>query len=114
MFDQAYQLLQDETLQVTGAASGKIRGTVAAKKDGLLYTSIPYESGWKVFVDGKKADLTLVGDALIGVRLAQGEHTVEFTYAPLHVYLGVLLSAAGVCLFVLVCVMDRKKQLFAG
>lgn len=114
VFDQAYQLLQDETLQVTGAASGKIRGTVAAKKDGLLYTSIPYESGWKVFVDGKKADLTLVGDALIGVRLAQGEHTVEFTYAPLHVYLGVLLSAAGVCLFVLVCVMDRKKQLFAG
>ncbi len=109
VFDRAYQLLQDETLHVTGSASGKIQGTVTAKKDGLLYTSIPYETGWKVRVDGKKADVTLIGDALIGVRLAAGEHTVEFIYAPLHVFLGVLLSAAGVGIFALICVMERKK-----
>ena len=110
VFDQAYERLKDETLQVTESAAGKIRGTVAAKKDGLLYTSIPYETGWNVRVDGKKADLTLIGDALIGVRLSAGEHTVEFTYAPLHVYVGALLSIVGAGIFVFVCMTERMRE----
>lgn len=114
VFDQAYELLKDEVLVVTESAAGKVKGTVVAKKDGLLYTSIPYEAGWNIYVDGKKADLTLIGDALMGVRLSAGEHTIEFRYAPLHVYLGALLSITGVGMFVFACFMDRKKRFIAG
>lgn len=111
VFDQAYDLLKDEVLNVSAYSSKSIKGTISAKQDGLMYTSIPYETGWNVYVDGKKAEITLIADALIGVKLTGGEHVVEFKYAPLYVYLAVFVSIAGIGLFVCICILDKKKHL---
>lgn len=111
VFDQAYDLLKDETLEVTEWTSTYLKGNITVKKDNLMYTSIPYEKGWKVYVDGERAEITPIADAFIGVMLPEGEHTVEFKYSPGHVYFAVILSLMGIGIFVLVVVMDRKGKL---
>lgn len=110
VFDRACELLQDEALEVTEFASRSLKGTIRVKKDGLMYTSIPCEKGWKVYVDGKRAELVPVLDAFIGVRLPEGEHTVAFVYSPDHVYLAVFLSFLGLGIFVLTGVLPRIRQ----
>ncbi len=110
VFDKAYSRLQDEVLQVTEKTSKNVKGIATAKQDGLMYTSIPYEPGWKVYVDGKKADIKLVGGALMAVTLTQGEHEIEFKYAPTYVYAAALLSLSGVVLFIGICIMEKKKK----
>lgn len=112
VFDHAYELLKDEVLNVTESTSKSIRGTITAKQDGLMYTSIPYETGWNVYVDGKKADITLIADALAGVKLSAGQHVVEFRYSPIYVYLAVLISGIGIGIFVFICIWDKKKKFF--
>ena len=114
VFNKAYDILKDEVLDVTEYTSKSIKGKIAAKKDGLMYTSIPYEPGWKAYVDGKKVDIKLVGGALMAVSLAEGEHEVEFLYAPAHVYVAALLSVAGIGLFIGICIVDKKKKLFSS
>ena len=49
-------------------------------RDGLLYSSIPQNGNWSVSVDGKEANIVLIGDCMIGVPLAEGDHTVTFIY----------------------------------
>lgn len=107
-FDRAYALLADEALNVTEQTSRSLKGSITVKKDNLLYTSIPYEKGWKAYVDGRRTDVILIADVFMGVALTKGEHTVEFVYSPGHVYFAIGISVTGIAAFGLVCALERK------
>ena len=79
-FWAGYEKLAASTLELTSFENTFLEGTILCDRDGLLYTSIPQNGNWKVQVDGKDADITLVGDCMIGVNLSEGEHTVSFVY----------------------------------
>ncbi len=109
VFDRAYNMLKDETLDVTKFTSRSLKGTITANKDGLMYTSVPYEEGWKVYVDGKKSEISLIDDAFIAVPLSSGEHTVELKYSPAHVYLSALLSLFGIAVLIGISAVEKRK-----
>lgn len=81
VMDQAYETFSRSTLELTSFSNTQIEGTVTCLEDGLLYTSIPQSSdNWKVYVDGQPAQVTLIGEAMVGVLLEKGDHTVTFRY----------------------------------
>ena len=41
---------------MTSFSDTRITGTVEAAKDCVFYTSIPYDKGWTVKIDGKEID----------------------------------------------------------
>ena len=79
-FRQGYEVLSASQLELTSFENTKLEGTISCNRDGLLYTSIPQNGNWSVYVDGKEAEITLVGDCMVAVPLEQGEHTVSFRY----------------------------------
>ena len=80
VFQSAYDELSRSTLELTEFRNTLVKGTVTCSEEGLLYTSIPQNGNWRVLVDGKETDITLVGNAMIGVPLSEGTHTVTFLY----------------------------------
>ncbi len=108
-FDRAYSMLRDETLEVTEWTSRSLKGNICVKKDNLMYTSVPWEKGWKVYVDGKRAEIKLIFDAFIGVELTEGEHEIELVYSPGHIYLAVAISLLGIGIFGLTCFFSRTR-----
>ena len=100
-------------MKITSCRSGQMTGEITAKQDGLLYTSLPYEAGWNVYVDGKKADMELIANAFMSVNLSEGNHKVEFKYRPVHVYLAIFLSAGSIVVFILICLWNNKKSRIA-
>ncbi|MBQ6379978.1 MAG: YfhO family protein [Clostridia bacterium] len=93
-FQKAYNVLADDGLmQVEEYNDTYLKGTVTAKKDEILYTSITYDSGWKCYVDGVPVEPYKIGGCLIGLETGEGTHTVEFKYAPAGLKTGVLISA---------------------
>jgi uncharacterized membrane protein YfhO len=87
-------------------------GTITAKQDGLFYTSIPYEKGWKAVVDGKEVTITPVGNSLLAFPLKAGEHTIELTYIPNGFVPGLLIALVCAALFAGMCVLTyvlKKK-----
>ena len=78
-----------------------IRFTVNAKSGEMLFTTIPAEKGWTVYVDGVKTDYgTALNDALMTVELSEGEHVVEFKFFAAGLGLGLILTVAGIAIFV--------------
>jgi len=59
-WDKAYSALSANMLNITKHTDTKITGTVNAAKNGVFMTSIPYERGWSVKVDGKNVPLAKV------------------------------------------------------
>ncbi len=70
-----------------------IKGKINVTEDKTtLFTSIPYDEGWSIYVDGKKVDYEILLDTFIGVDLTKGEHIIEFKYIPKGLILGSLIS----------------------
>lgn len=83
LFEKGMSTLKDESLEISEFEASSVSGKITAKQDGTLYTSIPYEEGWKAYVDDKKVEITPIADnALVTVDIPAGTHTVTFKYAP--------------------------------
>lgn len=112
-FNTYYDSLNDETLKVTNYTSTKINGTIDVKEDGLFLTSIPYDKGWKVLVDGKivsKEDITPTMDAFLTFPLTKGSHTIEMEYQPLGYYFGFMLTGGSVTLYLLTFLFHKRRK----
>lgn len=59
-----------------------IKGEVISGENEVLFTTIPYDKGWSVLIDGESVEIDKVYDTFIGVDLPSGKHTIEFTYCP--------------------------------
>ena len=79
-FHQGYDVLNEATWNLTAFRSTYVAGTILCDRDGLMYTSIPQNGYWYAYVDGKPAEITLVGDCMAAIALTAGAHTVEMRY----------------------------------
>jgi uncharacterized membrane protein YfhO len=114
-------LLQNEGLQVTKFSENYIMGTVTAKSMGALFTSIPYDAGWQVTVDGKAVETYPIGDisadgskgAFLGFNIDPGKHDVTLHFIPKGLKLGGLISIVSLAVFLLLLLVTaaRKKPL---
>ncbi len=104
VFWRGYEILNASTLQLTAFESSYVKGLIDCDRDGLLYASIPQNGNWEVTVDGKPAEVHLVGDCMVGVMLNAGQHVVEYAYRNKAFSLGWKVSLLCAVIFgVLVC-----------
>lgn len=86
-------------------------GTInIAEGDELVFTSIPYDEGWVIKLDGKRVETVEVLDALTGFYASAGEHTLTMEYRPACIVYGIFISAAGLTAFAAVCVVDHRRR----
>ncbi|MBQ6212348.1 MAG: YfhO family protein, partial [Ruminococcus sp.] len=110
-YEKAYCALADEQLHIKSFEDTDIIGSVEAKTDGIMFLSIPYEKGWKVYIDGEKADTFKLLQAVLGVRVPAGRHDIELRYTPEGFPLGVTISFASLVLFVFCMVCERRRRI---
>ncbi|MCM1227531.1 MAG: YfhO family protein [Clostridium sp.] len=102
--------LKQNQWEITKASGRSLEGTITAESGQMMMTSIPYEPGWTVRVDGKKTEPVEIAKALIGVNLEPGEHTVKMTYTPPGLTAGIVLLIAGIGFIVVLYKYDKKNN----
>ena len=113
-FEDAFTELSKSSLVTSERSTDDhIFGTLTTHENGqTIMTTIPYDAGWKVYVDGKQVETyKIVGDALMAFDIENaGEHEIEFRYMPdIYVITGII-SAASVAIFVALIVFERRKS----
>lgn len=112
-FEYGYQKLAEASMDITEFEDTYIKGTVTVRANELVYTSINYDEGWEILVDGEKVQPVAIGDALIGIDAAPGTHTIEMTYKPKGLLIGGIVSAGTLAAFIAVLVIlhiSKKKR----
>lgn len=66
----------------------------------ILYTSIPYDKGFKIYVDNKEVKPIKILDNLLGIELSKGNHNIIIKYEQRGLNLGIILSITGIILFI--------------
>ena len=108
VFQKGYDILAASTLELTEFSNTKITGTISCDRDGLLYTSIPYDGNWKATVDGAEADIHLIGGVMVGLQLTEGEHEVVFTYVNNAFNVGLAISVVCLLAFTFLIYWDHR------
>lgn len=101
LFRDGFEVLSASELELIAFENTFVEGTINCDRDGLLYTSIPQNGNWTAKVDGQPAEIVLVGDAMVGVELTQGSHTVSFSYRNEAFCLGWKVSLGCLTVFLL-------------
>ncbi len=122
VFQNDIDTLKTQQMNLEKFDATHIKGTVNAKEGQILFTSIPYEEGWVVKVDGKKVQITDADGkvqnvnaqqclkAMIYVPVEAGEHTITMTYLPPYFTFGVVLLAIGIVIIIMLYDYDRRNN----
>ncbi len=113
-FRMAYDVLAESTLRLTSFSNTFIEGVIDCKRSGLLYTSIPDNGNWVAQVDGKDVPVVLIGNAMVGVSLTEGMHTVTFRYVNKAFNIGWKVSLLCLAVFAALAVVHYKKPTVKG
>ncbi len=90
---------------------GYIRIAVELSCPGTLVFTENHYPGWQVTVDGRSSTVLETHGFLLGVAVPEGAHWVEFSYRPMSVYLGGVLSClALLAVLAILFVRDRDAR----
>lgn len=105
-----YEKLNEMPLVLTSRTDTELIGTVNASTGGVLFTSIPYETGWTVTVDGKEVKTEKIFDAFLAVDISEGNHEIVFKYFPEGLKTGAIISIAALGVLALLYVADQMME----
>lgn len=100
-------------LDLTTFDTHKFSGTINIQKDnsGLLVT-IPYETGWHAYVDGKRQPIAAAAQSFVYLPLEKGEHTIELKFVPDGMAAGFAITFISLVVFAYTPV--KKRFFFAN
>lgn len=104
------ETLGSRELQISEFTDTALRGSVQAEQTSVLLTSIPYDAGWSVTVDGRSVDAERGLDAFLAIRLSPGMHELQLRYLPRGLKEGTLISALALLLLSLLCVYTVRRR----
>ncbi len=105
-------MLKANSLKIDKFSDSKLHGTIHADEAGVMMTSIEFDKGWTVKVDGKTVDTFAVGDALLAIDLEAGDHEIELSFMPRGLVMGIGISVISVA--ALLFVLDYIKRRDTG
>ena len=113
-YENIHHQLSNNTMQVDEMDDGYIKGSIDVPSDNIVFTSVPYDEGWKVYVDGKESKYVKVCGSFIALELEPGHHEIEMIYTPKGLYLGIVISLGAMVIFMLGVmynnIQNRKKN----
>lgn len=112
VWQDAYKMLSASMLDVTDYGDSCLKGTIDVQEDGVFVTSVPYEAGWKLKVDGHTCEINeLIGGAWISTSLSAGEHQIELSFRPPGLIAGLLITLASIGLLIAAEWWRRRRML---
>lgn len=111
LFEEALETVRSQgTLEIDSWSEDHIKGSINAQRDGIMFTTISWEPGWTIKVDGVKTEPVKVCDALIGVPMTAGEHEIEMTFFPEGLSVGIICTISGIISIIIIGISERDED----
>jgi uncharacterized membrane protein YfhO len=108
-YQKIFNTSYDE-MNITKMSDDVILGDIKVSKDGYLVTSIPYDVGFKMYIDDTEVEVTKVNKAFIGTKISKGEHNIKITYHSPWLNYGLIISGLGLLSLIGIIIFDNRKK----
>jgi uncharacterized membrane protein YfhO len=87
-----------------------IEGSINVTNAGYFATTIPYDKGFTVYLDGKKISYEMVNGGFIGFPINKGTHIIKMVYTSPGYKIGLAGSIMGLLLFACAIIVIKKRK----
>lgn len=78
----------------------KIRGNINVTNNSYFNLSIPYDKGFKIYVDKKLVEYEKTNKSFIGFKIEKGLHTIEIEYEAPYKKVSLIISFYGIIILI--------------
>ena len=79
-------------------------------KENLVFFSIPYDKGFKAYVDGVETKVERIVPGFMAVDVPEGEHLIRLYWRPYGFGLGIGVSIVGIAVMVMIAVIISRRK----
>ena len=111
--DKISSYANDNSLIITDFKQNYIKGHINAPSHNMgIFTTIPFDDGWRLYVDGKRQEIDVALDTFIYIPLAKGSHTIVLKFVPKGLEIGIFISFLSLisCVFYMAYKKYRCKH----
>lgn len=91
-FSEGYSMLSENQMNITLFDTDYIKGTLNSSRDGIFFTSIPYDEGWEIIIDGEKKEPKKAAGYFLSCPIGKGEHEITLKYTVPGIKAGAVIS----------------------
>lgn len=96
-------------LQEQDKTGSILEGTITIPdKNHYFVTSLPYQKGYKAFVDDKEIDIEVVNTAFVGFPIEKGKHTIEIEFHAPGKNAGMIISILSIFVLLGMGIYERR------
>lgn len=113
VFEDSISRIAETQLEVDdGWTDSYLPGTLTTTTDSqLIMTTLAYDSGWKITVDGKSVDTVEALDGVVAFVVDNaGDHTVVMRYRPTALTLGLTITILSILIFAFIVIFERQLK----
>ena len=110
VFDEQFDKIDKSQVKLKAFEDGYAAFDCNVKAGKTVLTTIPYEKGWTLKIDGVPAEIRAYQDAFIGFDVPEGAHTAELTFVAPGTYAGIAVSCMGLVLFIAYAAVDTALK----
>lgn len=98
---QIYQKRAESSFENVKFENDRITADIHLMDDSYVLTQIPYDSGWKVVVDGNESKVMKANGGFVALYLYEGEHHITFEYHMPWISTGFVVSVVSILVLIL-------------
>ncbi len=105
---EEYEKIMKTPVLLTRKSSSELIAETENTQDRILVFTIPYETDWKIRVDGKRAAPEEVYGTFLALPLKAGRHRIELSYIPKGLPAGGLISVVCAGILAVMLILETK------
>ena len=116
-FTDAFARLGEDQFQIADYTEHSFSGKLTtSRKDELILTTLAYDSGWKITVDGKEAEPVKALGSLVAFRVSgdAGTHDIQLAYRPRTLVMGLWISGISTLIFLALVALSPLMRKVPG
>lgn len=86
-----------------------MEGSIECSADGYFQLTVPYDSGFEIYVDGELQEYEKVNTAFIGFPISEGSHDIRIVYTAPLLHEGMAVSGWGLMICAVMAAFDINK-----
>ncbi len=97
-----------DKLNIKRIKSNIIEGNINVTNDGYFMIQIPYDKGFRIYIDGKKQEVLNLSTSFIGTKIKEGQHEIKIEYKAPLLLIGKIISVFGLIIFMISLYVNKN------
>ena len=102
--------LRDNSFDMSWTSTSDLKITGRAEQNGVIFISVPYDTGWYATVNGKPVSIQKIAGAFMGIEVKAGDNTVSLSYFPVGLKPGIYITLSCATIAILQTIISERRK----